>query len=58
VADDATEVIIAATATAVLGLPMGVDCAVAYVFGFLFGLPIFQALFMKDMLGGSYRARR
>jgi hypothetical protein len=33
---------------------MGVDIAVEYVFGFLFGLTIFQALFMRDMLGGSY----
>lgn len=54
VAGDATGVIIAATVTAVLGLPMGVDIAVEYVFGFLFGLTIFQALFMRDMLGGSY----
>lgn len=53
-AGDATGVIIAATVTAVLGLPMGVDFIVEYVFGFLFGLLIFQALFMKDMLGGSY----
>ncbi|MBA3476132.1 MAG: DUF4396 domain-containing protein [Actinobacteria bacterium] len=54
VAGDATGVIIAATVTAVLGFPMGVDIAVEYAFGFLFGLTIFQALFMKDMLGGSY----
>jgi len=55
VAGDATGVIIAATVTAILGFPMGVDIVVEYVFGFLFGLTIFQALFMRDMLGGSYR---
>jgi hypothetical protein len=54
VAGDATGVIIAATATAILGFPMGIDIAVEYFFGFLFGLTIFQALFMRDMLGGSY----
>ena len=31
------------------------DTIVEYVFGFAFGLLIFQALFMRDMLGGSYR---
>jgi hypothetical protein len=54
VAGDATGIIIAATATAVLGLPMWVDLIVEYAFGFAFGLLIFQALFMRDMLGGSY----
>jgi hypothetical protein len=54
VAGDATGVIIAATVTALLGFPMGIDIAVEYFFGFLFGLTIFQALFMRDMLGGSY----
>ena len=54
VAGDATGIIIAATATALLGLPMWVDLIVEYFFGFAFGLLIFQALFMRDMLGGSY----
>jgi hypothetical protein len=54
-AGDATGIIIAATITAVLGFPMWVDIIVEYVFGFVFGLAIFQALFMRDMLGGSYR---
>ncbi len=44
----------AATITTTLGLPMWVDTLTEYVFGFAFGLLIFQALFMKDMLGGSY----
>ncbi len=53
-AGDATGIIVAATITTALGLPMWVDTLSEYVFGFAFGLLIFQALFMKDMLGGSY----
>ena len=53
-AGDATGIIVAATITSLLGLPMGLDAAVEYIAGFAFGLLIFQALFMKDMLGGSY----
>jgi hypothetical protein len=34
---------------------MWLDLAVEYAAGFAFGLLIFQALFMKDMMGGSYR---
>lgn len=33
---------------------MAVDAAVEYIVGFAFGLFVFQALFMRDMLGGSY----
>jgi len=54
IAGDATGIILAAAATAVLGLPMWIDFIVEYVAGFGFGLLIFQSLFMKDMLGGSY----
>ena len=54
VAGDATGIIAAAVITAALGLPMWVDLIVEYVAGFAFGLFIFQALFMKGMLGGSY----
>ncbi len=54
IAGDATGIIVAATITNLLGLPMGLDAAVEYIAGFAFGLLIFQALFMKDMLGGSY----
>lgn len=53
-AGDATGIIVAATVTMALGLPMWVDVIAEYVFGFAFGLLIFQALFMRDMLGGSY----
>jgi hypothetical protein len=54
VAGDATGIILAATITAVLGLPMWFDLIVEYSAGFAFGLFIFQSLFMKNMMGGSY----
>lgn len=54
IAGDATGIIVAAAITAALGLPMKIDFVVEYAAGFAFGLFIFQALFMKDMLGGSY----
>ncbi len=54
VAGDATGIILAAVITATLGLPMWIDLIVEYVAGFAFGLFIFQALFMKSMMGGSY----
>jgi len=56
VAGDATGIIAAAVITGLLGLPMGVDLVVEYAAGFGFGLLIFQSLFMKDMMGGSYLA--
>ncbi len=54
VAGDTTGIILAAVVTGLLGLPMAVDLMVEYVAGFAFGLLIFQALFMRDMMGGSY----
>ena len=54
VAGDATGIILAATVTAILGFPMWVDLGVEYLAGFGFGLFIFQALSMKEMMGGSY----
>ena len=54
IAGDATGIITAAVITAALGLPMGIDLAVEYAAGFAFGLFIFQALFMKGMMGGTY----
>ncbi len=54
VAGDATGILVAAVITGLLGLPMWIDMIVEYVAGFGFGLLIFQALFMKDMMGGSY----
>lgn len=56
VAGDATGIIVAATITGLLGLPMAIDLVIEYIAGFGFGLFIFQSLFMKDMMGGSYRA--
>ncbi|MBW8854044.1 MAG: multicopper oxidase domain-containing protein, partial [Bradyrhizobium sp.] len=55
VAGDATGIIAAAAITAALGLPMWLDLIVEYLAGFAFGLFIFQSLFMKSMMGGSYR---
>ncbi len=54
VAGDATGIIVAATITAIIGFPMWVDLITEYVGGFAFGLLVFQALFMKDLMGGSY----
>ena len=54
IAGDATGIILAAAVTAALGLPMWIDFIVEYAAGFAFGLLIFQSLFMRDMLGGSY----
>jgi len=54
VAGDATGIIFAAVITATLGLPMWLDLMVEYVAGFAVGLFIFQALFMKSMMGGTY----
>lgn len=53
-AGDATGIIVAAAITASLGLPMWIDLIVEYVAGFAFGLFIFQSLFMKNIMGGSY----
>jgi FtsP/CotA-like multicopper oxidase with cupredoxin domain len=55
VAGDATGIILAAAITALLGLPMWADLLVEYTTGFLFGLLIFQSLFMRAMMGGTYR---
>ncbi len=54
-AGDATGVIVIAFITALLNLPMRIDSILEYIAGFAFGLFIFQSLFMKDMLGGSYK---
>ena len=54
VAGDATGIILAAVTVALVGLPMWADLIVEYAAGFLFGLLIFQALFMRKTMGGSY----
>lgn len=53
-AGDATGIIIAATVTGLLGLPMWLDMINEYVAGYIVGLFVFQALFMRSMMGGSY----
>ncbi|RYU84810.1 DUF4396 domain-containing protein [Hymenobacter persicinus] len=53
-AGDATGIIVAAALTGYFGLRMGVDIWLEYAAGFAFGLFIFQALFMKDMMKMSY----
>jgi hypothetical protein len=55
-AGDASGIILAASVAGLLRLPMWADLIVEYAFGFAFGLLIFQALFMKDIMGGSYVA--
>jgi FtsP/CotA-like multicopper oxidase with cupredoxin domain len=54
VAGDATGIILAAAITATLGLPMWLDLIIEYLAGFAFGLFIFQSLFMKSVMGGTY----
>lgn len=54
VAGDATGIILAAAVAAILGLPMWADLIVEYLTGSLFGLLIFQSLFMRAMMGGTY----
>ncbi len=54
VAGDATGIILAAIVTFHLGLPTGLDLIIEYITAFVMGLLIFQALFMKSSMGGSY----
>lgn len=54
VAGDATGIITAAVCVALLGMPMWQDLIVEYLAGFMFGLFIFQALFMRRTMGGTY----
>ena len=54
VAGDATGIIAGALVGVALATPPRVDAAFEYVAGFAFGLLIFQALFMKIIMGGSY----
>ena len=54
VAGDSIGIVGAAVITGVIRLPMVISLLVEYAAGFLVGWLIFQALFMKDMVGGSY----
>src|SRR5262245_12765861 len=53
-AGDAIGIILAAMLTYGFGFPNGIDLILEYTSAFLFGWMIFQALFMRSMLGGDY----
>jgi hypothetical protein len=54
VAGDATGIILSAAVVYHFGLPNGIDLIIEYCSALVVGLLIFQALFMKSMLGGNY----
>jgi hypothetical protein len=54
VAGDGIGILAAAVVATLLHLPPPLEIAFEYAAGFLFGWTIFQALFMRDMMGGSY----
>lgn len=53
-AGDATGIVIAGMIVFYFGLPNGWDLVAEYLAGFVVGLLIFQALFMRDMYDGKY----
>lgn len=53
-AGDVTGIIIAALVIAFFEISMGLEFLIEYLAGFFFGLFIFQSLFMKKMMGGTY----
>jgi Domain of unknown function (DUF4396) len=55
VAGDGVGILAGAVLSSVLGLAGLIEVAVEYALGFAFGWTIFQALFMRDSAGGSYR---
>jgi uncharacterized protein DUF4396 len=54
VAGDGVGILAGAVLASVLGITGLAEVALEYVLGFAFGWMIFQALFMRDMMGGSY----
>ena len=54
VAGDGVGILAGAVLASVLGLAGPAEVIVEYVLGFAFGWMIFQALFMREMAGGSY----
>jgi len=54
VAGDGVGILAGAVIGGFLKLPPALDIMMEYLLGFAFGLGIFQALFMRDMMGGSY----
>lgn len=55
VAGDGLGILAGAVLGSILHLPPAIHIAIEYVLGFGFGWTIFQALFMRDMTGGSFR---
>jgi hypothetical protein len=56
VAGDGVGILTGAVLSSVFGLRGPAEVIVEYILGFGFGWTIFQALFMRDMAGGSYRS--
>ncbi len=54
VAGDGIGILAGAVLAATFGISGLAEAALEYVLGFAFGWTIFQALFMRDMAGGSY----
>jgi hypothetical protein len=54
VAGDGIGILAGAVIGGFLMMPPALDITMEYILGFGFGLGIFQALFMRDMVGGSY----
>jgi hypothetical protein len=54
VAGDGVGILAGAVLSSVFGLAGLIEVIVEYLLGFAFGWTIFQALFMRDMAGGSY----
>jgi glucan phosphoethanolaminetransferase (alkaline phosphatase superfamily) len=54
VAGDGVGILVGAVLASVLDLSGPAEVVIEYVLGFTFGWAIFQALFMRDMAGGSY----
>lgn len=54
VAGDGVGILAGAVVAGVFHFPPTLDIALEYILGFGFGWAIFQALFMRDMAGGSY----
>jgi hypothetical protein len=55
VAGDGLGILAGAIVAYLIGLPKTADFVVEYAFGFLFGWVVFQSLFMKELMGGSFR---
>ncbi len=55
VAGDGVGIIAGAVLSALFGFAGLLEVTIEYALGFAFGWTIFQALFMRDMAGGSYR---